>query len=753
LRFIQSNKRKLYALLLIYATVIGIYYALPIDLTNVEWYKFYSYLDAHEATPYVDVREGYPPIGFLIYMPLYTAFRGNEAAFTYGFRAINAAFLIATLYTLYLISKSVVGEKAGLKIALFYAVLPSVMKANTYSNDVIALLPALLAIYMMQKNKAAFCGIFLGLATLSKGFPFLLIIPALITFTDKRDKIKVLTTTLLVLVFVSLPFMLANPLTYVSTFVHHGSRGPWETVWALIEGYHSHGGLLHPYFDKFFYHFNLLNVYPSSHYDHAIYQWNFDVLPNLLTFCQIGIVALLTVTYKKLKGKTVALCGLLYIGYMLFFKGYSTQFAVSTPAYLLLATMNNPLTFLVPLEASHILQMLSWYSESLGPEVLRDVHSPLLVSAIVLRTAVFAVLIANTLRSQFSLKQATSLIRRCFSYLKLFKDGLLVLLLSATIVMTLISSAMVCGYLGESERFRAFDGQLNVTESEGESINIDNLKNGDQIMVRLVTNTWLDLEIVPNDLTNPIECEVRNPYNLKDSFDETTLFFTAESELYNLTVQMAHPSIPFRVTDGLAGDIDINATSDESALVLKIRDEGVNGVGNTFRMAYPCSIYVEDEFNVTFSYTVIDGNVSNVLLDVFDDTDEWLYSFNTTENFVLKPDSKDIYGYSNLPNDHLSLVAISMFIDDNSSATIKLEELQINSNNGIDEVEFYARNNEEISYEIFIERDFVPSTSYIVALILTVTFGVATLHRLYVKIESGKQSHEPETISKKGVIS
>jgi hypothetical protein len=41
-------------------------------------------------------------------------------------------------------------------------------------------------------------------------------------------------------------------------------------------------------------------------------------------------------------------------------------------------------------------------------------------------------------------------------------------------------------------------------------------------------------------------------------------------------------------------------------------------------------------------------------------------------------------------------------------------------------------------YEIFVERDFVPSTSYSAALILTVAFGVATLYRLHVKIKSGK---------------
>jgi hypothetical protein len=101
----SNRKRRLFALFLGYSIAITLSYALPAGLTDGEWYSFYSYLDSHGATPYVDVREGYPPIGFLIYTPLYYIFRGNVAAFSYGFRAINGTLLFTTLYVLYLISK------------------------------------------------------------------------------------------------------------------------------------------------------------------------------------------------------------------------------------------------------------------------------------------------------------------------------------------------------------------------------------------------------------------------------------------------------------------------------------------------------------------------------------------------------------------------------------------------------------------------------------------------------------------------
>jgi 4-amino-4-deoxy-L-arabinose transferase-like glycosyltransferase len=512
-----------------YSVAIAVSYAFPLGAGDMEWYSFYSYLDKHEAVPYIDVREGYPPLGFLIYEPFYYIFRDNPVAFSYSFRAVNGTFMVATLFTFYLIIKEQYNEKRALRLSLYYAVFPAAGIASTYSNDVIALLPAALAIYMMVNKKALPCGVLLGLATLGKGFPALLLIPALIAFTDSRDRIKLVGSMVLVLVFASLPFMLINPLTYVSTFTHVGSRGPWETIWAIGDGYYSHGGLLHPFFDKFFYHFNLLQMYPASHYDHAIYAWNFDQLPNILTLLQVATVIIISLAYSGRKKDAVPLCGLLYISYMLFFKGYSTQFAVSTPFYVLLATATgSPLLFLVPLEISHIMQMLSWNS-IFEPEFLRNEHLPMLMSAVIVRTIVFASLIAVSFRgSHISFKPVVNLGRRLIGYLKLLKDKWLALAICATVVMALVSVAPLYGYMNDGAGFRSLAGQINITQSEWQNIKIDGLEKGDQVMVRLATSTWLDAELANS--TGQVEQGIRNPYNLKGSFNETMLFFRADSE-------------------------------------------------------------------------------------------------------------------------------------------------------------------------------------------------------------------------------
>ena len=733
------SRKWLLVLFLCYSVAVAVSCAFPGGLGDSEWYSFYSYLDTHRAVPYIDVREGYPPLGFLVYMPLYYLFRDNPVAFSYGFRALNGTFLIATLFTLYLTMKTLYDEKKALKLSFYYAVLPSVIIANTYSNDVIALLPAALAIYMIVKKKAMPCGVLLGLATLGKGFPALLLIPAFIAFTGARDRLKLIGSTLLVLIFVSLPFVLMNPFTYLSTFTHVGSRGPWETVWAIIDGYYSHGGLLHPFFDKFFYHFNLLKMYPASPYDHAIYEWKFDQLPNILTICQIATIIVISLAYLGRKKDAVSLCGLLYISYMLFFKGYSTQFAVSTPFYVLLATATTgmPLLFLIPLELSHIMQILSWNSQAFAPEFLRNEHLPMLESAVILRTIVFASLIATALMgSHFSFKPVTSLARRFVSYLKLLKDKWLVLAISATMVMALISAASLYGYVNNSTGFRSFNGHISVTQSEWQNIKIDGLEKGDQVMVRLATSTWLDAKLANS--TVQVERGVRNPNSLKGSFNETMLFFRADSESCSLMLRMKHPQMPFRVVEGLENDLNVDVTSEDSSLMLKLNDTGVDGNESILTIAYPISARVDSNFSLHLRYRVIEGNVSNILVYVLDDTDEWLYPFVAPEDFVLTPESKDLYGNAYLLNDDISLVEVTMSLDDNASATLRLDELSVSGGENYN-VKFYAYPNEEVPYEVFIERDFKPSINYVAALILMVAFGTVAIWYLYRKVECAQE--------------
>lgn len=301
--------------------------------------------------------------------------------------------------------------------------------------------------------------------------------------------------------------------------------------------------------------------------------------------------------------------------------------------------------------------------------------------------------------------------------------------------MALVSAASLYGYVNDPAGFRSFKGYISVTPSEWQNIKIDGLERGDQVMVRLATSTWLDAKLANS--TVQVERGVRNPFNLKGSFNETMLFFRADSESCSLMLRMKHPQMPFRVVEGLENDLNVDVTSEDSSLMFKLHDTGVDGNESILTIAYPISARVEDNFRLHLGYRVIEGNVSNILVYVFDDTDEWLYAFVAPEDFVLTPESKDLYGNANLLNDNISLVEVTMLLDDNASATLRLDELSVSGGENYN-VKFYAYPNEEVPYEVFIERDFKPSFNYATALISAVASGVLAIWYLCKKVNRVK---------------
>jgi hypothetical protein len=718
------SARTRYLVIIAYSVSILVLYSLPVSLQN-EWYNIFSYLGTHKALPYIDTREGYPPLGLLVYMPLYALFKGNENLFFYALRAVNGAFLVGTFFVLYSILNLEFGEKKSLTTALYYATLPSVIMANTYSNDIISLLPAALAIYMMLKKKPALSGLFIALGTLGKGYPILLVIPALFMFKGFRDKLKLLVATFASLATVSLPFALLSPFSYLSTFTNIGSRGPWETVWALLDGFFSTGGIMHSYFDKFFYQFNFLKIYSPSPYDNALYSWRLNWLPDFLTLMQILAILLLIFAYMNEKMSLLQLSGLLYIAYIFFFKGYSTQFSVSTQFFVLLASSGNPLTYLIPVEIGHIMQILSWSSQSIALEFLRNEHLELLVSGIMLRSVVLAFLLIKGLTSlNYSFEPVRDFIGSLIGYLGFLRSRKVVAMLLSALLFASLGLGILYNYSVSDESFRTISGSLNLSHSEASILKIDGLEKGDYIMVKLLTNNLVEPTITPSD--TQIEEGTVNPINLEGSFNQSLLFFRANSSSYNLALSLGTPNIPFRVTNW-GGNLDVNMTSENSSLIIQLHDMGTKN-GSMIRMAYPIMAHVGKDFNLTFDYQILEGNVSKVWLDVYDDTDQWVYTFNAPEGFVLTSQTKDINGHSNLLNDQISLIAFDIFMADNASATIRLNGIHVG---GGKNVILYAQNSEEVSYEVFIQRDFRPSIEYMASIVISLAFVSAAIYFIF----------------------
>ncbi|MEM3526288.1 MAG: hypothetical protein QXV37_02640, partial [Candidatus Jordarchaeaceae archaeon] len=498
---------------------------------------------------------------------------------------------------------------------------------------------------------------------------------------------------------------------------------------------YSHGGFLHPYFDKFFNHGNLASIYTPKRYDHAFYLWKYDWLPNLLTLGQVLIITVFMLAYAKRPDEAMKLCGLIYLAYMLFFKGYSTQFAVSTSFYFLLA--GGYLALLIPLEISHAIQIISW---TYIPQInLRNMHTHLLLSSILIRTIIFTYVLISSLRGRFSdLRETPTIIKRFLIVVKRILSNRRTLMLAAfTIILGYMFVIQVFSHLHQENIFRSISGSIDLSVNKWENVTLSGLERGDKIIVKLYTNTRVETYVIPGVA---IERGVRNQYNLRGSFNETILFFRATAEQHTLSFKMAHPKLPFRITDGFNGDLKVTIEGDGTLLKISLVDEGLDGKDSFFRIAYPYESYVEDNFRFNIKYEVVAPNstMPTIILDLFDETDEWLYAFKITEeNFTLTPETPDINGYANLRGDIISLMALFTIIKDGETVDLYLKDLNINGHR----ITFFAENSETVPYEIYMEKTFKTSEQYIITLLLFTFSTMCTILAAILSVNGSRPCH------------
>lgn len=397
-RFYHEN-RIFIIIWLIYSILLTItYWVLPPSFES-NWFYFYTYLFTNRAVPYIDSRVGYPPLGFLPYMLLAYLTGHNFQTFMYALRAFNASALLLSQLLTYTIIKKWRGKReAYISVILFFA-LPSVAQYGRFSNDTLALFTTLLAIYLLLQKREVAAGVTIGLAAMVKGFPALLLLPALIWLKTNRERFRLLGAAVLTVFAVSLPFLICDPFMYLSTYIHHGDRGPWETVWALIDGWRSHGGFIHPDFDQFLYQTQLRKIYPLRPNDHAFYLWRNPALPTILF--TLGAIAVLSpiILIKRIRNgeELFNTLGLIFFGYIIFFKGYSPQFTVFIIPIILLAIKGVwKIGLCILLDIATELEMLAW---SQLPSISNDLHMPMLEASIILRTATLSLaLVLLTIR-------------------------------------------------------------------------------------------------------------------------------------------------------------------------------------------------------------------------------------------------------------------------------------------------------------------------------------------------------------------
>jgi len=279
-------------LIVIYDLVLFLLY---LTFNPLIWFFDDNFVVENGLLHYVDFRPGYPPLGKLPYTLLYIFFRDHIPSIIY-----NIIVLDVVLYVLFKTLSNITSLRRAAMLTITAAINPIIILATICYNhaDLLALLFMLLSINALAKGKASRVGVYCGLGFLTKIYPAILLVPAFFKY-NLKEKILLVSTFMLSVTLVSLPFLMLDPSMYASTFAHHLLRGPSESILALLDGYYSHTGFLHPTYEAAIYAWQFSKVYQPSSYDHFRYGWNNPYLKYIFSLLQAGLFLLFSLMFRK----------------------------------------------------------------------------------------------------------------------------------------------------------------------------------------------------------------------------------------------------------------------------------------------------------------------------------------------------------------------------------------------------------------------------------------------------------------------
>lgn len=269
----------------------------PEILNVAAWLYDDEYVVENSLRYYNDFRPGYPPIGkipiYLIY--LYTD-GNNLAIMVYNIVTFNISVIIFYYLTKYLVKN----EISSFKVTALYILNPAMIVAILQPHaDFLALSFTLMGIFFLLKKRILVTAFSIALGFLTKIYPAFLLIPSMIV-VENRARLVLVTTFALCVWVLSLPFLISDPLMYLTAFVHHLYRGPSESIIAILDGYYGHTGFVHPLFDATIYYFQFSSLYQPSPNLHFYYAWGNPLLKYVALLLQLsGLIPLCLYTLNK----------------------------------------------------------------------------------------------------------------------------------------------------------------------------------------------------------------------------------------------------------------------------------------------------------------------------------------------------------------------------------------------------------------------------------------------------------------------
>lgn len=157
-------------------------------------------------------------------------------------RWILLPFDIGGVCLVYLIARKLDRSEANaLRVSLLYVAAFVTLYVPLGWFDSLPLFWLLLALYLALAYRPGWSGIASGLGFLSKPIPILALPMIWQRMPSRKSRTVLLLAALTTVTLLALPFALINPSTSLAYIRNLMSRSSYQTIWALMDGYHSYG--------------------------------------------------------------------------------------------------------------------------------------------------------------------------------------------------------------------------------------------------------------------------------------------------------------------------------------------------------------------------------------------------------------------------------------------------------------------------------------------------------------------------------
>jgi hypothetical protein len=287
-------------------------------------------------------------------------------------------FEIGNFVLIYAIALKLKGRDVAVRCSWLYAGLFFPLMTLLFWFENFPLFFLLLGVYMVISKRPLLGGIAAGMGFMIKLVPAFVAPVALRVFPRMSQRITYLLAAASIALLIALPFLLTNPTFFLTTFLRLGSVAPWETIWALLDGYYS-GGAAPPLEERF----DLGTITISSQESHFPYP--------LVAAAFVVVFLILYTRHIDWQDnlKAVTFCGLSISLFLLFSKGYSPQWIINLLPFIILLMPNlRGVTYSLLLMVANVLEF---------PIALMLIpgHRWLFVTAVLYRTLLLAGLSAE----------------------------------------------------------------------------------------------------------------------------------------------------------------------------------------------------------------------------------------------------------------------------------------------------------------------------------------------------------------------